>query len=75
MNQPEPVIRFQLCNVSDSTCTVSLEPLGDQAELRKGEVFTVEISGPGDGIVEICYEKVYSALFAPKVRFEASLRG
>jgi hypothetical protein len=32
-----------------------LEPFGAQAELPKGEVFTVEVAGPGDGLVEISY--------------------
>jgi len=49
-------VRLQLCNVSDSPCTVSFEPLGAQAELPKGEMLDVEIAGPGNGLVEVCYE-------------------
>ena len=55
MDRPHRVIRFQLSNLTDAPCTVSLEPLGDQADLPKGEVFTVEVSGPGDGPLEISY--------------------
>ncbi len=47
--------RLQLSNLSDSSCTVSFEPLGAQAELPIGELLDVEISGPGDGVVEVSY--------------------
>lgn len=49
------VIRFQLTNLTDGPCTVSFEPRGDQADLPKGEMVTVEVSGPGDGPLEISY--------------------
>lgn len=55
MSGQENKVCLLVSNVSGDKCTVSLEPLGGQITLPKGEVFTVEVSGPGKGIVEVSY--------------------
>jgi hypothetical protein len=47
-------VRLKVCNLTENPLKVAFEPLGDQADLSAGETFAVEISGPGDGLVEIC---------------------
>ena len=34
-------------------CEVAFEPWGTVETLRVGDTFTVEVSGPGDGVVEV----------------------
>ena len=48
-------VRLLVSNLSHDACTVALEPLGGVVTVPKGELVRVEISGPGDGIVEISY--------------------
>jgi hypothetical protein len=48
-------VRLLVSNLSEGECTLSLEPLGGQVTLPKGEAFTVELSGPGKGLVEVIY--------------------
>ena len=50
-------VRLLVSNVSDGQCMVSVEPLGGQVAVPKGEVLTVEVSGPGKGIVEVSYAR------------------
>ena len=42
------------CLEGDS-CEVAFEPWGAVETLRADDAFAVEISGPGDGVVEIAY--------------------
>ena len=35
------------------TCVVAFEPEGATITLNKADAFTVEVSGPGDGVVEV----------------------
>jgi len=51
----DQTVRLLVSNLSDDQCTVSIEPLGGQVTLPKGEVFTVQVSGPGKGLVEVSY--------------------
>jgi len=48
-------VRLLVSNLTELPCRVSFEPLGDQALLPAGGIFNVEISGPGDGLVEISF--------------------
>jgi hypothetical protein len=57
MTQPQHSVQLKLTTLADQQCTVSFEPKGAQALLPVGEVFTVGISGPGDGIVEVSFAK------------------
>ena len=57
MTQPHHSVQLKLTTLADRQCTVSFEPKGAQAVLPAGEVFAVEISGPGDGIVEVSFAK------------------
>ena len=56
MGSQDQTVRLLLSNLSDDDfCTVSFEPLGGQVAVGKGEALTVEISGPGNGIVEVSH--------------------
>ena len=57
MTQPHHKVQLKLTSLADQQCTVSFEPKGAQALLPVGEVLAVEISGPGDGIVEVSFAK------------------
>jgi hypothetical protein len=57
MAQAHRTVQLKLTTLADQQCTVSFEPKGAQALLPVGEVFAVEISGPGDGIVEVSFAK------------------
>ncbi len=57
MRQPLHTVHLKLATLAGEQCTVSFEPKGAQAPLPVGEVFAVEISGPGDGIVEVSFAK------------------
>jgi hypothetical protein len=57
MTQPHQLVRLKVVNMTELPWRVSFEPMGDQAELPPGEMFAVEISGPGDGLVEVCVAK------------------
>ncbi len=50
-------VHLKVCNLTESPLNISFEPLGDQADLPAKGTFAVEISGPGDGLVEICVEE------------------
>lgn len=50
-------VHLKVCNLTESPLKLSLEPLGNQADLPAKGTFAVEISGPGDGLVEICVTK------------------
>ncbi len=56
MKRSNHTVRLILTNLADSTCTISFEPKGAQAQLPVGEVFAVEITGPGDGLVEVSFD-------------------
>ena len=58
MNTDHPFVRLLVDLLRDETdsCVVAFEPLGEVATLNRGDAFTVEISGPGDGLVEISYD-------------------
>jgi hypothetical protein len=45
---------LKVCNLTEGPLKVAFEPLGDQADLPAHCTFAVEITGPGDGLVEIC---------------------
>ena len=57
MKRSNHKVQLMLTNLTDSTCTVSFEPKGAQAQLPVGEVFVYEISGPGDGLVEVSFDR------------------
>ena len=48
-------VRLRFDNLTDSECTLHFEPLGGTALIPRGEALIVEVSGPGDGIVEVSY--------------------
>jgi hypothetical protein len=50
-----PTARLLLQCFDADSCEVSFEPLGSVATLRSNDAFTVEFSGPGDGLVEVAY--------------------
>ena len=50
-------VQLKVCNLTEIPLRISFEPLGDQADLPANGTFAVEISGPGDGLVEICVQK------------------
>jgi hypothetical protein len=47
--------RLLLQCLEGESCEVAFEPWGAVETLRAGDAFDVEISGPGDGLVEIAY--------------------
>jgi hypothetical protein len=50
-------VHLKVCNLTEKPLKIAFEPLGDQADLPAGDTFAVEISGPGDGLVEICVDE------------------
>lgn len=50
-----PTVRLFLTCLSAEECMVSFEPEGATHTLRPGDVFTVVISGEGDGEVEVSH--------------------
>ena len=50
-------VRLLLTCLEGDDCVVAFEPEGATHALRAGDVFTVLISGPGDGEVEVSYVK------------------
>ena len=52
--QPKTTRLLLLCLEGES-CEVAFEPWGAVETLRADDTFEVEISGPGDGLVEIAY--------------------
>jgi hypothetical protein len=51
-------VRLKVSNLTELPCKVAFEPLGDQAQLPAWDLFDVEISGPGDGVVEVSFAKL-----------------
>jgi hypothetical protein len=51
----EPTTRLLLQCLEGDSCEVAFEPWGAVEILRADDAFAVEISGPGDGVVEIGY--------------------
>ena len=49
-------VRLLLTCLNDDQCVVAFEPEGATHTLRSNDVFTVLISGPGDGEVEVSYD-------------------
>lgn len=46
-------IRLLLTALACDSCEVAFEPEGAVVSLRRGDVFTADISGPGTGVVEV----------------------
>lgn len=54
MTVPEShMVRLRLACDDDPACDVFFEPEGGMVHLRKSDPLSVEVTGPGDGIVEI----------------------
>jgi hypothetical protein len=51
----EHVVKLLLNCIRAPECIVAFEPEGATVTLREGSPITVEISGRGDGIVEVSY--------------------
>jgi fermentation-respiration switch protein FrsA (DUF1100 family) len=51
----EPSVRLLLTVLDADSCVVYFEPEGGFVRLDRGDAFSVEITGPGDGIVEVSY--------------------
>lgn len=56
MNQGESSVRLLLTLFDADSCEVAFEPEGAAVTLKRGDAFTVEIRGPGDGVVEVSYD-------------------
>jgi hypothetical protein len=53
--QQTKTTRLLLQCLEGESCEVAFEPWGAVEILRADDAFNVEISGPGDGLVEIAY--------------------
>jgi hypothetical protein len=53
--QSEPSVRLLVTVLEADSCEVFFEPEGANFSLNRGDAFTVEIGGPGDGVVEVSY--------------------
>lgn len=56
MRKPDPSVRFIVTCLGAAECIVAFEPEGAIHTLSKGDVFTVEVKGPGSGVIELSYE-------------------
>jgi hypothetical protein len=52
----DKTVRLLLTCLEGDQCLVAFEPEGATHTLRADDVFTVVISGPGDGEVEVSYD-------------------
>lgn len=50
-----PTTRLLIQCFESEACEVAFEPGGAVHTLQREDSFTVEINGPGDGLVEIAY--------------------
>jgi hypothetical protein len=50
-----PTTRLLIQCFDPEACEVAFEPWGAVHTLQRGDAFTVEISGSGDGLVEVAY--------------------
>lgn len=55
MGNVTKTVRLRFDNLTDQECRLRFEPLGGSAAIPRGEALIVEVSGPGDGIVEVSY--------------------
>lgn len=55
MNAVEPSVRLVVTLLGADACDVAFEPEGAVVPLKHGDAFTVEVRGPGDGVVEVSY--------------------
>jgi hypothetical protein len=55
MNSAEPTVRLIVTLLGTDACDVAFEPEGAVIALTKGDALTVEVRGPGDGVVEVSY--------------------
>jgi hypothetical protein len=55
MSEVEHTVRLLVTVLETESCDVAFEPEGAVVRLDKNDAFTVEVSGAGDGIVEVSY--------------------
>ena len=51
----DKTVRLNLQCTDEGTCTVAFEPYGATHELRPGDVFHIEVTGPGSGELSILH--------------------
>jgi hypothetical protein len=56
MSVTQTSIRLLVSCIKSAECDVSFEPEGAVVKLAHGDAFTVQIQGPGEGVVEVSYE-------------------
>jgi DNA-binding beta-propeller fold protein YncE len=56
VSHAETSVRLLLTVLESDACDVAFEPEGAVVALRRGDAFTVEVSGPGTGVVEVSYD-------------------
>ena len=63
-DQRMPTARLLIQCTAPDACDVAFEPWGSVEILRPDDAFTVEITGPGDGLVEIALSSDGLSVFA-----------
>jgi hypothetical protein len=56
MKSMNPVVKLVLSCLDTATCEVAFEPEGALITLEKDHPVTVEIRGPGEGVVEVSFD-------------------
>ena len=52
----EKLVCLEITCVDEDKCVVSFEPWGAAYDLAPGDVFYVEVKGPGSGILQILHD-------------------
>ena len=55
MKTPDKSVRLIVTCLRAAECKVAFEPEGAILTLMSGDVFTVDVKGPGTGVIEVSY--------------------